>query len=107
MGDLEGPLYEDSKLKITFLSDAEGNVVSSLDHELWIKQNQEDWDRYIIPRSTLKILVGKNREELEFFLSSHHPRMGDSLRNARLPYEAVGFAAVKAYLESTKRNEVW
>ncbi len=49
----EKPLYEDSKLKITFLQNTDGDTTSSLDHELWIKPET----RYLLGRGILRDLA--------------------------------------------------
>ena len=55
-----GDLYDNGKLKITYLHSPEpgkeDKIISHEDHELWIKDNGE-WNRYIIPMGILKELV--------------------------------------------------
>jgi hypothetical protein len=95
----EGPLYEDSKLKVTLLQDAEGNIISGEDHEFWIKPDT----RYMLPRGTLEFLALSHIEELEKTLLRVNGDIFNSMRNEGISLGDVELALKRALVEEKDR----
>lgn len=60
-------LYQEDRLKITYLYSPEpgkeGEVISVEDHELWIKNyNEDEWNRYILQRGVLRELAHTSKK---------------------------------------------
>ena len=100
----EGPLYEDSQLKVTLLQDFEGNVVSGEDHELHITSSES---RYIIQRGILAQIAGTSRDRLPDLLDRLHPLMLYDLEKNNLTPDSIGVACCQAYMEEQRRFELW
>lgn len=102
----ENPLYEDSQLKITLLSDADGNVISGEDHELWVK-GKGKLERYAIQRGILKELARTSRDDFGTILERTNSGIGFFLNTVGLTYDSVGVAISQAYIEEQERFEAW
>ncbi|HLC78616.1 MAG TPA: hypothetical protein VJH92_05830 [Candidatus Nanoarchaeia archaeon] len=100
----EEPLYQDEDMKITLLSDVDGNIKSGEDHELWLIKSG---NRYIIQRGILKQLARTSRDDLGTLLERINPGIGISLRDAGLTYDSVGVAISQVYIEEQERFEIW
>lgn len=61
-------LYEKGRVKITYLHSPElgkeNEVISGEDHELWLKDETGEWNRYIIQRGILRDLSKRVEEDL-------------------------------------------
>ncbi|MBS3100225.1 hypothetical protein J4463_03350 [Candidatus Pacearchaeota archaeon] len=65
-------LYETDRIRVTYLHSPEPGkenvVISGEDHELWIKDRNGEWNRYIIQRGILEDLSRVNSDGLKGLL---------------------------------------
>ncbi|HUW43976.1 MAG TPA: hypothetical protein VMV95_03395 [Bacillota bacterium] len=58
---MSDPLYETDRIKITYLHSLEpgkeNEISSGKDHELWLKEKDGEWNRYMLPRGVLRELA--------------------------------------------------
>lgn len=106
-------LYEIDRIKITYLHSPEPGrekeIVSGEDHELWLKDKDGEWYRYIIPKGVLKELartMGDNDllglinkiNNLNFSIS-------DNFSTSKISFTEVGKAFLKAYQKEEEEVE--
>jgi len=102
----EKPLYEDGQLKITFLHSPEpgenDKIISTEDHELWIKEKDED-QRYALPRGCLNEFAQTKRDRLESKLRNMNPEIKSALEKNGLTIDSAHIAICQAYIENEER----
>ncbi|MBI2628938.1 hypothetical protein HYW74_02555 [Candidatus Pacearchaeota archaeon] len=96
-----GVLYEDDRLKVTYLHSPEpgeqAKIISAEDHELWIKLDGNEWGNYIIPRGILdEIATTKGLKKIERIFNTFNPDLMHHLRNQRLTTADVALAMAQA-----------
>lgn len=106
----EDTLYEQDDLKITYLhspeSGKEKDVVSGEDHELWLKNRDNEWCRYIIQRGILKELAetskiihhtSEDSSNLIRLLNKISPSIWFSLKVKGITLEEISKAFIAAH----------
>ncbi len=103
----ESPLYEDGKLKITFLHspepEEEDKIVSTEDHEIWIKDKTQT--RYALPRGCLNEFAQTERGRLESKLNNMNPEIKFTLEKNGLTIDSVHIAICQAYIKNEERYQ--
>lgn len=97
-------LYEKSRIKITYLHSPEigkeNEVISGEDHELWIKDKTDEWNRYIIQRGILRELSGtseKNLSGLVNMMNRINPNIFWDMKRGGITLGDVSEAFIGAY----------
>ncbi len=97
----KGTLYEDTKLKITYLLDNKGKIASIEDHELHFLTSG---NRHLIGRGILRQLAHASRSDLENSLKNINPKINGERMQESLSFEAVGLALAQAYIRELEKQ---
>ncbi len=99
-----GVLYEKGRIKITYLhspeTGKENEVINREDHELWIKEEANEWNRYIIQRGILRELsrtAEKSSSGLVSLLNRINPDIFLGIKRGGIVFGDVGEAFIGAY----------
>ena len=105
-------LYEKGRLKITYLHSPEPGrekeVISGEDHELWIKDKNNEWNRYIIQRGILRELAGaaeNDSSRLVGILNRTIPDIFSGMRRWKIRLGEIGTAFIEAYQKEQEEFE--
>lgn len=97
-------LYEKGRIKITYLHSPEigkeNEVISGEEHELWIKDETSEWNRYIIQRGILRELSGtaeKNPSGLVNIMDRINPDIFGGVKREGIALGDVSKAFIGAY----------
>ncbi len=111
----EDTLYERDRIKITYLHSPEpgkeSEVISGEDHELWIKDESGEWNRYIIQRGILKDLANTVKNDDRHFsklvnlLNTFNRFIYPALLEGEATLEELGRAFIGAYQKEEEDYE--
>lgn len=107
----EDILYEKGLIKITYLhspeSGKENSIISTMDHELWIKERGEE-ERFIIQRGILRELAYISKEDptnLTRILTRINPDIPESIRMKGINLKELEDAFKGAYQKESEEFE--
>jgi len=102
-------LYEDGRVKVTYLHSPEpgreDEVVSGEDHELWLKNRNGEWGRYIIQRRILRELSERARRVEDLFDFTSRLDLVNPFILRHLEREGINLGNVRQALLGAYRKE--
>jgi len=103
-------LYEKDQIKITSLHSPEPGreeeIISTEDHELWIRDKNNEWSRYVIQRGILRELAEtseRNPSGLANLLDKVNPSMLCAMQMEKISLEDISAAIMEAYKNETDK----